>query len=316
MRRQPNDSANKNGEPVRVRTGDLLIKSQLLYQLSYGPLPKCAEPNRDSAMVNGQDALLFDFYNLYTINCFKLKKQSANRSYSASILLMKTPYFIAFLSFTLVACATNDQRADVRFGTPTQVSPSLKPERMPQKRYTPASDDSAIQKTKEASASLATAATAPLDDLNLRRPIPPRALEDLGYIYQARPRPSCAAIQRELYVLQQALQEPDADDEAIELSKRQKRAKQASKTTLEVVRSTTSSLIPFSGVVRAASGANAAKRHYDKKFDEGRRRRAFLKGYALGIGCRPPASPKVLYGPKPKPDPEYNTPARVKTGRH
>ena len=27
-----------NGEPVRVRTGDLLIKSQLLYQLSYGPI--------------------------------------------------------------------------------------------------------------------------------------------------------------------------------------------------------------------------------------------------------------------------------------
>ncbi len=30
-------SVGKNGEPVRVRTGDLLIKSQLLYQLSYGP---------------------------------------------------------------------------------------------------------------------------------------------------------------------------------------------------------------------------------------------------------------------------------------
>jgi diaminopimelate epimerase len=28
---------SKNGEPVRVRTGDLLIKSQLLYQLSYRP---------------------------------------------------------------------------------------------------------------------------------------------------------------------------------------------------------------------------------------------------------------------------------------
>lgn len=29
----------KNGEPDRIRTCDPLIKSQLLYQLSYGPTP-------------------------------------------------------------------------------------------------------------------------------------------------------------------------------------------------------------------------------------------------------------------------------------
>jgi hypothetical protein len=31
-----------SGEPSWVRTSDLLIKSQLLYRLSYGPLPRAA----------------------------------------------------------------------------------------------------------------------------------------------------------------------------------------------------------------------------------------------------------------------------------
>ena len=33
----PIDFYEVNGEPRRIRTFDLLIKSQLLYQLSYGP---------------------------------------------------------------------------------------------------------------------------------------------------------------------------------------------------------------------------------------------------------------------------------------
>ena len=36
----------KSGEPVRVRTGDLLIKSQLLYQLSYRPTGRGLETCR------------------------------------------------------------------------------------------------------------------------------------------------------------------------------------------------------------------------------------------------------------------------------
>lgn len=205
----------------------------------------------------------------------------------------------------LGACVTPPTPAEVRFGNPVQVSPSIKPaaRAAPQQRSVVQST-SRGQQVRKTSTSLATAATAPLDDLNLRRPVAPRALEDLGYIYQAVPRPSCAAIVRELYILQSALGELDADDEAIEQSKTQKRTKFASDTTLDVVRSTSSGFLPFSGVIRAASGAKAAKKHYDKKFDHGRRRQAFLKGYALGKGCRPPASPKVLQGPIVNPDPQ------------
>ena len=37
VRAQPQRCPHSYGEPVRARTGDLLIKSQLLYQLSYRP---------------------------------------------------------------------------------------------------------------------------------------------------------------------------------------------------------------------------------------------------------------------------------------
>lgn len=36
----------ENGEPDRIRTCDPLIKSQLLYQLSYGPTPRLAKARR------------------------------------------------------------------------------------------------------------------------------------------------------------------------------------------------------------------------------------------------------------------------------
>lgn len=224
---------------------------------------------------------------------------------------MRITICLTLLVFFLGACANSQKAADVHYGTPIQPSPSLKPGYKPQVRPQPINRDrTGRQKARSAGTSLATAATAPLDDFNLRRPIAPQALEDLSYIYQASPRPSCATIARELYILKGALNELDADDEVIELSKRQKRTELASDTTLDVVRSTSSGLIPFSGIIRAASGANAARKRYDRQFGDGRRRQAFLKGYALGIGCLPPVSPKVLQGPKPESDPEYRSPSR------
>ncbi|MBL4618023.1 MAG: hypothetical protein JKY46_10020 [Robiginitomaculum sp.] len=224
---------------------------------------------------------------------------------------MRITVCLTLLVFFLGACANSKKAADVHYGTPVQVSPSLKPNYQPQIGQRPINKDTTNrQKARTAGTSLATAATAPLDDFNLRRPIAPQALEDLGYIYQASPRPSCAAIARELYILKGALNELDADDEVVELTKRQKRTELASDTTLDVVRSTSSGLIPFSGIIRAASGANAAKRRYNQQFGDGRRRQAFLKGYALGIGCLPPVSPKVLQGPEPESDPEYRSPSK------
>ncbi len=235
--------------------------------------------------------------------------------------MMKHFYLLGLLAFGLASCATPEKSATpVRYGTPVraapsigQASPSLRPNRrLPvftnaENRQQPTNRNAKI---RSASVSLATAATAPLDDLNLRRKVAPKTLQELGYIYQANPRPTCAAIARELYILGQALGELDADDAAIIKTTRQQRTEMASDTTLDAVRSTSSGLIPFSGVLRAASGANKAKRIYDKQYDHGRRRRAFLKGYALGIGCRSPIAPKTVSAPiqMPMPQKMHKTP--------
>ncbi|PHR93610.1 MAG: hypothetical protein COA69_02935 [Robiginitomaculum sp.] len=141
--------------------------------------------------------------------------------------------------------------------------------------------------------SLATAVTSPLDVLNIRKQEAPLYLQQGGYIYQASPRPSCRGIAQELSALNEAIGETDADDEAAKQTEGQQRAD----TTTDVVSSASASIIPFSGVVRVVSGAKAAQKKFDAYYDQGRRRRAFLKGYALGIGCPSPISPKVLMVP-------------------
>ncbi|PHR62737.1 MAG: hypothetical protein COA47_02305 [Robiginitomaculum sp.] len=190
---------------------------------------------------------------------------------------MKSFAYIFLLPFVLGGCASTD-----------------KPD---PNRFNPAGYTGAESRTVRNS--LAKAATRPLDDFSFRRDAVPETLENLGYIYQANPRPNCAAITRELLALGQALGELDEDDETIQRTWYQQRLDVAADTAIDAVRSGSSSLVPFSGIVRTATGANAARTRHDAKFDRGRRRRAFLKGYALGIGCRPPAAPKILDGLPP-----------------
>jgi hypothetical protein len=132
-----------------------------------------------------------------------------------------------------------------------------------------------------------------LDVLNLRKQEAPLYLQQGGYIYQASPRPSCSAIAVELSALNEAIGETDADDEAARITQGQADANNAT----DMVGSATASIIPLSGVVRVISGAKAAQKKYDAYYDQGRRRRSFLKGYALGIRCPAPISPKVLAAP-------------------
>ena len=56
--RKPNGIRGFYGEPDGVRTCDLLIKSQLLYQLSYGPSTKCERNIRPlTSLVNSNLSL-------------------------------------------------------------------------------------------------------------------------------------------------------------------------------------------------------------------------------------------------------------------
>jgi hypothetical protein len=125
--------------------------------------------------------------------------------------------------------------------------------------------------------------------------VPPDTLEKLGYVYTAGRGLNCTEIARQIAILDVALGEPDTDILAAE--EIAKRSNSASETTLDVIGGIASSIIPLRPVVRTVTGARKAKKHYDERFDNGRRRRAFLKGYGLAKRCRPPAAPLITYAP-------------------
>lgn len=148
---------------------------------------------------------------------------------------------------------------------------------------------------KETGKGLPGAAASPLVDLNLKKPVPPDTLEKLGYVYTVKPGLNCAEIARQVAILDAALGEPDTDVLAAEQIKQDSKA--ASSTALDMIGSVASSIIPLRPIVRTATGARKAKKHYNERFDNGRRRRAFLKGYGLAKGCPAPAAPLLTYAP-------------------
>lgn len=255
---------------------------------------------------------------------------------------MKRVIFATIPLAFLAACVSQEQPARVTYGQPEQTEPgqtyavpSPKPRTYGQLRkqdypslkpdaYRPGiplerpEDETRSEKIRDAGGAVANAAASPLKDLNIIRPKAPETLANMGYIYEMDTRPTCSQIARELYVLDKALQEPDADEEAIALTREQERKELAGETTLDAISDTASSIIPFSGVVRTASGARAAQKRYNAQFDKGRRRRAFLRGYALAIGCPAPISPRTLTAPKVLPPNVTRTagPEPVDTRRH
>lgn len=52
-------------------------------------------------------------------------------------------------------------------------------------------------------------------------------------------------------------------------------------------------LMPYRGVVREVSGANAAERRRTRAIRAGAARRGFLKGVGWASGCAPPAAPRL-----------------------
>lgn len=124
-------------------------------------------------------------------------------------------------------------------------------------------------------------ATKPVDDLNLRKEkIPPVLEAAQAHPYTVPNKGRCASLNGEIADLNEALG-PDIDD-AISPSARQKRDRVIASTA----RSLVGGLIPFGGVIREVSGANAAAAHRELYLYAGSVRRAFLKGYGKAHGCR------------------------------
>lgn len=142
-------------------------------------------------------------------------------------------------------------------------------------------------------AGVGAAATAPLDDLNLRRQyIPTVLLQAEASPYDLRNLNQCSTIGAEIARLNEALgpdtDEPPAPDGST-LGERAGDA--ASKAALDAIRDASTDFIPGRSWIRRLSGAEQHSRHVQAAIQAGRMRRAFLKGVGMHRNCAPPAAP-------------------------
>jgi hypothetical protein len=150
-------------------------------------------------------------------------------------------------------------------------------------------------------AGLGAAATAPLDDLNLRREyIPTVLLQAQANPYDLRNLTQCTTIGAEIARLDEALgpdtDEPPAQDGSF-LSERA--ADAAAAAALDAVRNTVTDFIPGRSWIRRLSGAEQHSRAVQSAIMAGRLRRAFLKGTGMQRNCAPPAAPR-WFRPAPR----------------
>lgn len=131
------------------------------------------------------------------------------------------------------------------------------------------------------------AASRPLEDVNVeKREIPDTLKKILDDPYAATGIRTCPQIAAAVTELDQVLgADVDADEET--------RRSTADKV-IDVGGSVLTGFIPFRGVVREVSGANAARRRYQEAIYAGVARRSFLKGMGQAKGCKPPAAPLPL----------------------
>lgn len=139
--------------------------------------------------------------------------------------------------------------------------------------------------TGERASRLGTAAAQPLRDLNLAREDPAPALAAASRSPYAPPVPAdCPTINLEIGVLTAALG-PDLDDQAFDT--------QGPGMAQELVEGAIRDLVglPYRGVVRRITGADARDRIARKAVLAGYVRRAWLRGLAANLGCPAPAPP-------------------------
>ncbi|MEH6790732.1 hypothetical protein [Parasphingorhabdus sp.] len=125
------------------------------------------------------------------------------------------------------------------------------------------------------------AVTQPARDVNLKQDeIPARLLEIQKAPYDLAGIEGCRAITTEIASLRPILG-PDVN-ETVRVSRAEKRERSVSRVASGII----GGLIPFRGIVREVSGANAAELRYQQAMAAGFARRSFLKGMAHSSGCK------------------------------
>lgn len=135
------------------------------------------------------------------------------------------------------------------------------------------------------------AATASLDDFNLRRREIPPLLGAMPSPYHVPLELTCARIEMDLAELDAVLgQDWDTPAPDTRLNT-EALADEAADAALDTVRSVSTGWLPFRGLVRKATGAESHEKRYNQAFRIGAQRRAYLKGYGQAAGCDLPAKP-------------------------
>jgi hypothetical protein len=146
---------------------------------------------------------------------------------------------------------------------------------------------------EEVRAGFGEAATAPLEDFNLRRQfIPTVLLQAEGNPYDLRNLNQCTTIGAEIARLDEALG-PDTDRPPTQDGSfvSERAADAAARAALDAIRDTTTDFIPGRNWIRKLSGADQHSKHVQSAIQAGRMRRAFLKGVGMQRNCAPPAAP-------------------------
>lgn len=127
---------------------------------------------------------------------------------------------------------------------------------------------------------------SPLADVNVRKKeVPPVLVAALADPYDLAGLKSCAGYTTAIASLDAAL--GDDIDVAQDKTDDEKMGNGAG----TIAKSLIGSFIPFRGVIRQLSGANAQQRAWERALYAGSVRRAFLKGMGKAKGCAYPASP-------------------------
>jgi hypothetical protein len=141
-------------------------------------------------------------------------------------------------------------------------------------------------------AGFGAAATAPLEDFNLRRErIPPVLLHAEANPYDLRGMGRCGAIAAEVAQLDEALGPDTAEPPPPRGSRSEQTAAAAAGLALEAVRDASTDFIPGRSWIRLLTGAERHSRRVQSAVQSGLLRRAFLKGTGMQRNCAPPAAP-------------------------
>jgi hypothetical protein len=135
------------------------------------------------------------------------------------------------------------------------------------------------------------AATAPLDDFNLRRREIPPLLAAMPSPYHVPVELTCARIEMDIAELDAVLGLDWDSGKPDRRLNTEILADEAAEATLDAVREVSTGWIPFRGLLRKATGADSHEKRYNQAFRIGAQRRAYLKGYGLALGCELPARP-------------------------